>query len=319
VRKHGLTIDSLLSAEVVMADGRVLHASETENPDLFWGIRGGGGNFGIITAFEFRAHPVDMIVGGAIFYDAADGEAVLRRYAEYARSAPEELSTIVFIMHAPPLPFIPPEKVGSLVIAVAVTYAGDLGAGMRVVAPLRALGTVVADVAGPMPYPAIYTLTAEAAAKGKYEEVRSTFAHELSGDIIDAVMRQVRSMSSPFGIVQLRVLGGAMARVPSDAMAFSHRHAGAMITAINMWTDARESPGHIAWTQGFYREMAPYSSGVYVNFLSDEGEGRIVEAYGERTYERLIDLKNRYDPTNFFHLNQNVKPDPAVRYGEEAA
>ena len=161
-RKHGLTIDSLLAAEIVTADGRFLRVSADEHPDLFWAVRGGGGNFGIVTAFEFQTHPVGMVVGGAIFYDAADGEAVLRGYADYARNAPDELTTIVFMMHAPPLPFIPSEKHGTLVIALGLVYAGDLEEGQRVVQPLRELATPIVDMTGPMPYPAIYALTAEA-------------------------------------------------------------------------------------------------------------------------------------------------------------
>ncbi|HEX6506591.1 MAG TPA: FAD-binding oxidoreductase [Chloroflexota bacterium] len=321
VRKHGLTIDCLLAVDIVTADGRLLRASKDENPDLFWAVRGGGGNFGIITAFEFRAHPVGMIVGGAIFYDAAEGESVLRGYADYARSAPDELTTIVFIMRAPPLPFIPPEKVGTQVIAIGVTYAGDLDEGQRVVDPLRKLGTPIADAMAPMPYPAIYMLTAEAGVPGHYAEVRSMFLDELGDDAIETMMEQTRAITSPFGLVQMRVLGGEMARVPRDATAFYHRDAAIMLSGISVWMDPSESPRHVAWTETFGRAMAPYANGVYVNFLSDEGEARIREAYGPETYERLAALKARYDPTNLFHLNQNVKPtdDSAEGYGDEAA
>lgn len=317
-RKYGLTIDSLLAAEVVTADGRLVRAGADEHPDLFWAIRGGGGNFGIITAFEFQAHPVDMVVGGAIFYDAADGEAVLRGYADYAGSAPDELTTIVFMMHAPPLPFIPPEKHGTPVIALGLVYAGDLAEGQRIVQPLRELATPIVDLTGPMPYPAIYTLTAEAEKPGHYSDVRSMFMDSLDDDAIGTIMRQLNALSSPFGLIQLRVLGGAMARVAPEATAFAHRRQGIFLAAINLWMDPSESLIHHAWADRFYEDMRPYAHGVYVNFLGDEGERRIREAYPPATYARLQALKNRYDPTNVFSLNQNIRPTVEQR-SEEAA
>jgi FAD/FMN-containing dehydrogenase len=307
-RKYGLTIDSLISAEVVTADGRLLRVSAEENADLFWAIRGGGGNFGIVTSFEFRAHPVDMIIGGAVIYDAEEGQQVLRRYADYAASAPDELTTIVFMMHAPPLPFLPPESVGKPIILIGVCYAGDLDKGQDVVAPLRELGTPIADITGPMPYPAIYALTAEAGVKGHHAAVRSLFINELSDDAIETMLGQLRSLSSPFGLLQLRVLGGAVSRVPADATAFPHRHQPYWLTLINLWMDPSESARHQAFADAFLRAVQRYADGVYVNFLDDEGETRVRAAYGPDTYARLAILKARYDPTNFFHLNQNVRP-----------
>lgn len=317
VRKHGLTIDNLLAAEIVTADGRFLRVSATEYPDLFWAVRGGGGNFGIVTAFEFQMHPVDMVVGGAIFYDAADGEAVLRGYADYASAAPDELTTIVFMMHAPPLPFIPPDKHGTPVIALGLVYAGDLDEGQRVVQPLRELATPIVDVTAPMPYPGIFMLTAEAEVKGHHSNVRSMFIDTLDDEAIGTILRHMNSISSPHGLIQIRVLGGAMERIPNDATAFSNRTQGIMLTAINVWLDRAESPIHHAWSDRFYEDMRPYAHGVYVNFLGDEGEGRIREAYSPATYRRLVALKNEYDPTNFFNLNQNIKP--TRRRSEEAA
>lgn len=309
VRKHGLTIDNLLAVEAVTADGRLLRASADENPDLFWAVRGGGGNFGVVTAFEFQAHPVGMVVGGAVFYDAADGEAILRRYADYAAAAPDELTTMAFLMHAPPLPFIPPEKYGTPVIVLGMVYAGDLAEGERVVQPLRELALPVADSVAHMPYPAIFALTAEAEVKGHYSEVRSMFLDKLSDEVIGSMLRELNAISSPFGLIQLRVLGGAMARVPGETTAFSHRSQRFMLTGINAWMDPAESSMHRAWADRFYGELHPYARGVYVNFLGDEGEERIREAYSPATYALLAALKSRYDPTNFFHLNQNIKPD----------
>lgn len=317
-RKYGLTIDSLLAAEVVTAHGRLVRASADEHPDLFWAVRGGGGNFGIITAFEFQAHPVGMVVGGAIFYDAADGEKVLRGYADYAAEAPDELTTIVFMMHAPPLPFIPPEKHGTPVIALGLVYAGDLEEGQRIVQPLRELATPIVDITAPMPYPAIYALTAEAGTSGHHSDVRSMFMDTLNDEAIDTIMRQMNSISSPFGLIQLRVLGGAVARVSTDATAFAHREQGIFLAAINVWMDPAESSIHRAWVDRFYQDMRPYAHGVYVNFLGDEGEDRIRDAYPPATYARLVALKNKYDPTNFFNRNQNIKPT-VQRRSQEAA
>ncbi|GAC1629103.1 MAG: FAD-binding oxidoreductase [Chloroflexota bacterium] len=319
VRKYGMTIDNIISAEVVTADGRVVVASETQNRDLFWAIRGGGGNFGIVTSFEFQAHSVPTIVGGAVIYDAADGESVLRKYAAYASAAPDELSTIVFIMHAPPAPFIPADKHGSLVIFVGVCYAGEVDEGQRVLGPLRALGTPIADITAPMPYGGIFMLTKEAEATGHLADLRSTFVDDLSDDAIRAALKHARTMTSPFGVVQIRVLGGAMARVASDATAFAHRQAGAMMTAVNIWTDPSESSRHTVWTENFLRDLVPYARGVYVNFLGDESEDRVREAYGESTYRRLRSLKAKYDPANYFNLNHDIRPLAEARQEDEDA
>jgi FAD/FMN-containing dehydrogenase len=313
-RKYGLTIDSLLSADVVTAGSQdsgchLLRTSADENPDLFWAIRGGGGNFGIVTSFEFRAHPVGTIIGGAVIYDAAEGAQILRRYADYAGSAPEELTAIVFMMHAPPLPFLPPDMIGKPIIIIGVCYTGDLDEGQRVVAPLQALGTPVADITGPMPYTGIYALTEEAGKTGHYSAVRSLFMRDLGDDVIETVLEQLRALSSPFGILQLRVLGGAVDRVPADAAAFPHRDRPYWLTLINLWMDPRETAQHRAFADAFWQTVKGHADGAYVNFLDDEGEERIREAYGPDNYARLAALKAKYDPDNVFHLNQNIKPE----------
>src|SRR5579872_204568 len=307
-RKYGLTIDHLLSAEVVTADGRLVTADPAENADLFWAIQGGGGNFGVVTSFTFRTHPVGMVVGGAVVYDATDGEALLRRYADYAASAPDELTTMAFIMNAPPAPFIPPAMVGNLVIIIGAVYTGDLEEGQRVVALLRSLATPVADLMAPMPYPAIYELTREAEVKGRRSDVRSMFMSELSDEAIATILEHLRSMPSPFTIGQLRVLGGAMARVSNDATAFAHRDKPYMFTSIDEWMDPAETARERAWSDSFRHALQPFADGAYVNFLGDEGEERIHHAYPEPTYARLAAIKRKYDPANFFHLNQNIKP-----------
>ncbi len=308
VRKYGLTIDSLQSVDIVTADGQLRRASAEENPDLFWAVRGGGGNFGIVTSFEFRAHPVGTIIGGAIIYDASESRTVLPAWARYAQSAPEELSTIVFVLHAPPLPFIPPEVHGRNVIVIGVCCVGDPETGQGVVAPLRELGTVLADITGPAPYPAVYALTESVAVPGFHSEIRSSYLRELEGDALETILRGVDTLPAPMGLVQLRALGGAMERVPADATAFAHRDRSILAAAIGLWEDPTEAASQRAWVEEFGRDLRPHADGVYVNFLSDEGPERVAEAYGQETYRRLSQLKRTYDPANVFRLNQNIQP-----------
>jgi FAD/FMN-containing dehydrogenase len=308
VRKYGLTIDSLISVEIVTADGRCLRAAADENSDLFWAVRGGGGNFGIVTTFEFQAHPVGTIIGGAVIYDAAEARQVLSGWARYAAEASEDLSTIVFIMHAPPLPFIPAEVVGTRIIAIGVCCVGDVEAGGRIVEPLRRLGTPVADITGPAPYPAVYALTEQVGVPGFHSDVRSALLPGFSNDVLEGSLRHIDSMKPPMDLLQLRVLGGAMERVPADATAFVHRDKELMATAISLWTNPGEAPLRRAWTKSFLRDIQPSAAGVYVNFLGDEGAERVLDAYGSETYNRLAALKRRYDPSNIFQLNQNILP-----------
>jgi FAD/FMN-containing dehydrogenase len=309
VRKHGLTIDHLISVDIVTADGRFVTASADENPDLFWAVRGGGGNFGIATSFELQLYPAGTILGGAVIYSAADGKEVLREYLRYANEAPDELSTqALMLAAAPPLPFIPEHLHGSPIILISVVYNGDLEEGERVLAPLRSLATPIADLVGPMPYPAQFELYHEATIRGRGEELRSTYLYEVKDELIDIVLERLYQATSPLNAVQWRVLGGAMARVPADATAFAHRDKPYMVTLIANWLDVPESQPHLAWLEQFWAAVQPYGAGVYVNFLGLEGEDRIREAYKPATYERLAEVKRRYDPTNFFRLNQNVKP-----------
>jgi FAD/FMN-containing dehydrogenase len=308
VRKYGLTIDHLLSVELVTADGRLVRASEDENSDLFWALRGGGGNFGIATSFEFRLDPAGLILGGAIFYDADNADEILRAYADYTSAAPDELTAMAVVMHAPPAPFIPPHKVGAPVVALLVCYTGDLEEGQRVVQPLRELGTVIADITGPMPYNALFALTAEGAVKGHRHDVRSMYLASLEDDAVHTIVEEALKMSSPHAMAQLRTLGGAMSRVPEDATAFAHRDKPFMFTIVTAWADPAEDDLHRAEALRFWQAIQPHASGVYVNFLADEGEERIKSAYKPATYDRLAALKTRYDPTNLFRHNQNIKP-----------
>ncbi len=303
VRKHGLTIDSLVSAELVTADGRLVTASANENPDLFWAIRGGGGNFGVVTRFQYRLHEVDMVTGGMLVLPAT--RDVLRGLVPIAAEAPDDLSLIAFVMHAPPLPFIPPEQVGRLVVMAMLVHVGDPDAGQAAVAPFLSLATPIADLVGPMPYPAIYEFTKSGEARSA-ASLRSAFLPALTDASVDAILDHLEASTSPAAMVQLRVLGGAMAAVPSDATAFAFRDAPVMATIITPY----EGPAapHEAWTTSLFEAIRPGAVGVYANFLGDEGEARIREAYPSPTYARLAEVKRRWDPDNRFRLNQNIRP-----------
>jgi FAD/FMN-containing dehydrogenase len=306
MRKHGMTIDNLLEVDVVTADGHLLAATETENPDLFWAVRGGGGNFGVATGFRYRLHPVGTVLGGAIVH-AATHEG-LRAYADAAAAAPDELTTITFVGQAPPLPFIPPEAHGTPVHLILPCYTGDLDAGQQALAPLRTLAgrAPLADTTGPTPYPALYDLTATAAASRPHA-IRNAYLRELADETIDIVLDSVDRATSPFGLVALRELGGAMARVPVDATAFAHRDKAFYVAADNAWEDGSPER-HVAWTEAFWQAVAPHTDGAYAAFLDDEGEDRVRSAYTPAAYARLAAVKRRYDPGNLFRLNPNVRP-----------
>ncbi len=302
VRKYGLTIDSLLSAEIVTADGRLVTASATRNPDLFWAVRGGGGNFGIVTAFEFQLQPVGMIFGGALVLPPTP--EVLRGFADYGVQAPDELTMIAMLMPTPPLPVVPQEAHGKLAFIVMVCYTGDPDSGQRAIEPLRQLATPLAEMVGPMPYAALYNFTEEGAHPHP-GVVRSGFMHGLPDEAIEAILGHYRNSTGPVGMTQLRPLGGAYARISNETTAFAHRDKSMFLSLINMgFGDEPER-----WVTDLWQKLAPMSSGVYVNFLEDEGEDRIREAYPSETYNRLAQIKRRYDPENVFNLNQNIKPE----------
>jgi FAD/FMN-containing dehydrogenase len=308
VRKYGLTIDSLLSAEVATADGQLVTASADEHPDLFWGLRGGGGNFGVVTGFQFQLRPVGTVLGGALICRAT--AEVLRRYADRALEAPDGLTTISFVLRAPPLPFIPTELHGEVILLMLMVYVGDLEEGHRAVQPLRDLAPDVVDLVGPMPYPGIFDLTRGPTASSHHYG-RTTFLRAFPDELIDTVLDYMHRGSSPLSLAQIRPLGGAFARVPAEATAFAHRDKAYQLAIINDWDGpgAEDGAVHRGWTDAFWREVQPFGTGVYVNFL-ELGEGdRIRDAYPGATYERLVDVKRRYDPTNFFRLNQNVRPE----------
>jgi FAD/FMN-containing dehydrogenase len=305
VRKFGLTIDALVAVDVVTADGRLVTASADENSDLFWAVRGGGGNFGVVTRFQFRLFPVDQVLGGILFLPPT--RDVLRSLVPIASRAPEELSVIATLMAAPPAPFVPEEHQGKPVLAILFVYAGDPEDGMAAIAPFRQVASPLAEVVAPMPYPAIYEFTKAGEQRGS-SVIRSVFLDTLDDATIDTMLRFTSSQSSPMAMTQIRVLGGAMSRVPATATAFAHRDAGVMVALITPFAEAADGPVHTAWTEEYLAALRPSATGVYANFLGDEGDARVREAYPGVTYQRLAQVKRRYDPDNLFRLNQNIRP-----------
>jgi FAD/FMN-containing dehydrogenase len=306
VRKQGLTIDNLLAADLVTADGSQVRVDETNHPDLFWAIRGGGGNFGVATRFQFRLHEVDNIVGGMLILPATP-EVITRLIVE-ADSAPEELSVIANIMKAPPMPGLPDEHVGQPVIMLLLAFAGPLEAGEKTVARFRALAPPIADMTGPMPYPELYRFTEEVP-EIKHETTRSLFADDVDLAGAEAIVDHLHGTTAPLAVAQLRVLGGAMARVPNDATAFAHRHRRIMVATGVVYDHANEHDLHREWVRQLTDALTRGEPGVYVNFLGNEDD-RIPDAYPGATWEKLTAIKTRYDPNNLFRLNQNI---PAQR------
>jgi FAD/FMN-containing dehydrogenase len=303
VRKHGLTIDDLLAADVVTADGRLVRADAENHPDLFWAIRGGGGNFGVATRLQFRLHEVDTIVGGMLFLPASSD--VIASFVAEAEAAPEELSTIANVMPAPPLPFLAPEHHGRLVVMAMLVYAGDVEAGQRAVAPFRALATPIADMVRPMPYPEMFP------PEQNYRPVavaRTMFLGSVDRPAAEAIVDGIERSTAMAGVTQLRVLGGAMARVPGDATAFAHRGSRIMANVAALYQRPEERPEHEQWVRDLARDLSDGDSGAYAGFLDDEGEGRVRAAYPGSTWERLAAIKASYDPDNVFRLNQNIPP-----------
>ena len=302
-RKTGLTIDNLLAAEVVTADGQVVQASEDSEPDLFWAIRGGESNFGVATRLRLRLAPVSEIVGGMLILPASP--QVITGFLEAAQEAPDELSTIAAVMIAPPLPFVPEEAHGKPVLLVQLAYAGPVDRGEQVIAPFRALAEPLADMVRPMRYPELY--------QGPEPEVRyaagaNFFADSLDAAAAEAILEQLPKSTAPMRAVQLRVLGGALARVPNDATAFAHRDRELFVNIAAMYADGGEQDAHDAWVDDTANALGRNGAGGYVGFLGEEDEATIRAAYPGATWDRLRELKRRYDPDNLFHLNHNVPP-----------
>lgn len=310
MRRHGLTIDQLVSVDLVTADGEFVKASERENADLFWGVRGGGGNFGIVTEFEFRAVPLGpQVMAGPVFWAVEDAPSVLRFYRDWIAGAPDDLMTIVVQRRAPALPAVPPDLVGKQVIAVVACYSGSVEEGERVLRPMKSFGSPVLDLCAPKPYLAHQGMFDPSFRRGCWYYVRSCDVGGLDDGVIDVMAEYGRRITSPITSVALWQMGGAVARVGDDETAFHGRTAG---FTFNINGNSETGEGFEAerqWARDYWTALAPYHTSVYVNFLMEEGEERVKHAYGAAKYQRLKTLKRKYDPTNLFRVNQNIRPD----------
>ena len=309
-RKHGMTVDNLLSADVVTAAGELERASETEHPDLFWAIRGGGGNFGVVTSFEFKLHPVGpQVIAGLIVHPFSAAKSVLAEYRRLVAKAPDELCVWAVLRKAPPLPFLSPEVHGTEVVVLALCYAGDPAAGEKAVAPFKAIGKPIADVVGPAPFAAWQTAFDPLLTPGERNYWKSHDFVELSDGLIDQVLSAVRTLPSPQCEIFIASLGGAINRVPAGATAYPHRSVEYAMNVHTRWSSPEDDKACIAWARSFYDAAAPFATGgVYVNFMPDDEAQRVRSgAYGPN-YERLAAIKAKYDPKNLFRVNQNVAP-----------
>jgi FAD/FMN-containing dehydrogenase len=304
IRKHGLTIDDLLAADIVTADGQLLRVDAETHPDLFWAIRGGGGNFGVATRFRFRLHPIDPFVGGMLMLPASAD--VIESFVALADAAPEELSTIATVMPAPPMPFVPAEHHGKLVIFGMLAYAGPVDAAERAIAPFRSLVAPIVDMVKPQPYAAMYPPD-----DPSYHPIasgRTMFVDAIDRRSADSIIEHVTASTASMAVTQFRMLGGAMARVPADATAFAHRGRRILVNVGAVYARAEDAPQHDKWVAGLAAALRRGDDGAYVNFLTNDGAARIHEAYPGPTFDRLAAIKRRYDPTNLFRLNHNIPP-----------
>ncbi|MFD7659053.1 FAD-binding oxidoreductase [Actinosynnema sp. NPDC059797] len=311
MRRHGLTVDNLLSVDVVTPDGRLLTASEHENGELFWGLRGGGGNFGVVTEFEFRLHPVRDVVAGLLFYPGDRLAEVLALYREHAATEPDSVTSTVIALTAPPMPGLPEPLHGELVAAIGVCHSGPPEEAEEALRPLRASGPA-ADLVGPMSYLALQGMFdgMPAGDYGYRQSIRSGYLTELGDDAITALVRHARAAVSPLCLVELLHLEGAVARVAEDGTAFPGRDARFFCMFQSTWSDPGDTEAHTAWTREGWDAFSRFSDGrTHPGFLDgDEPARRVADAYGERKTARLADLKRLFDPTNFLHLNKNIRP-----------
>jgi FAD/FMN-containing dehydrogenase len=301
-RKYGLACDNLISADVVAVDGRMLTASATENDDLFWGLRGGGGNFGVVTSLEFRLHQVGPVLGGGVFYPAEKAREVLRFFRDFAQSSPDELSTQVATVTLP--------EVGRMV-GIAGCYCGPIAEGEKLLKPLRAFGPPAVDLFASMPYVQLQSMLDPFFPPGRHAYTKANFLKDLSDGAIEAFAAHATA-PSPYTLGVLEHLGGAFSRVPPGDTAFAHRNYPYNFSIWSNWLDPADSEKNIQWTRDFWDAMQPFMvAGAYVNYLEDEADPLAREAYGPN-YHRLVSLKNKYDSTNFFQMNHNIKPSQAA-------
>lgn len=307
-RRFGLACDNLIGADVVTARGELIHASEREHTELFWALRGGGGNFGVVTAFDFRLHRVDDVYGGPIFYPAEQAGDVMRFYREFIADAPEELGAFFAFQIAPPLEFIPVERHGEPLCLIVACWSGDPAAGPAAVAPLLEAAPVVAHALGRMPYPALNSAFDALLPAGLQHYWKAAFVGDLTDDAIDAHLAWGLLVPCVESTMHLYPVNGAARRTAADATAWGHRDATFACVVAGMWPDPADNERNVAWVRDYYAAIAPHSDpGGYVNFLSEDDRGRVRESYGSG-YERLREVKRVYDPENLFHRNQNIEP-----------
>lgn len=308
-RKFGLTIDNLLSVDVVTAEGELVHASETENPDLFWGLRGGGGNFGVVTSFEFQLHEVGPdVLAGRLIYPIEAATDVLSFYREFMADAPDDVQCYAAFVQVPPLPEFPEPLHGQTVLVLVLFYAGDIEEGKEVLQPLREVGDPVGDTVRPQPYTVFQRGSDEIYQEGHRNYWKSHYLGGLSDEAIDTMVEYANPIPTPFTTVFLEWMGGAISRVDADATAFPHRDATLSLTVAPKWIDPEQDDDLIEWAQEFHQSMAPYATdGVYANYLDRDEADRVRTAYDEN-YDRLVEVKNEWDPENLFRMNQNIEP-----------
>jgi FAD/FMN-containing dehydrogenase len=308
-RKFGLTVDSLVSADVVTANGEMVRASEKENPELFWGIRGGGGNFGIVTTFEFATHQVGPeVLSGLIVHPFSDAKQVLEYYREFTAQAPDELSVWVVMRKAPPLPFLPEDVHGTEVVILAAMYAGDMTEGEKALEPLRKYGNPIPDVISPHQFTDFQSAFDPLLTPGARNYWKSHDFLELSDELLDTLVASVEKLPDAQCEVFIAQMGGATNRVPADATAYRHRDAEFIMNVHGRWDDPKADDKCIGWCRELFDAATPHATGgVYVNFMTEEETQRVEAAYGD-SYKKLVELKNKYDPTNMFRLNQNIRP-----------
>ncbi|MGQ0738407.1 MAG: FAD-binding oxidoreductase [Bacteroidota bacterium] len=307
-RSLGLTVDNLLSADVVTVEGKLVHASEHENPDLFWGLLGGGGNFGIVTSFEFRLHPVGpQLLAGLIVHPFKDAGKVFRYYRDFVAGVPDQLTCWVVLRKAPPLPFLPADVHGKEIFIIALVYNGDIKEGEKIVEPLRKHGRPIADVVGPAPFAAFQQAFDPLLTPGARNYWKSHNFTELTDEAIDTMIDYASQLPSPLSEIFVGNLGGVINRAPVNTTAYPHRNANFVMNVHTRWEDKSQDKKCVEWARDFFNVSARFATGgVYVNFIS-EGEELVASAFGPN-YERLAKLKRKYDPGNFFRTNQNIKP-----------
>jgi FAD/FMN-containing dehydrogenase len=309
MRRHGLTVDNLRAADLVTADGEHLRVDAESEPELLWGLRGGGGNFGIATSLEYDLHPVGPIVlGGPVFWPLSQGREVLRFLRDFAPTAPDELGISLVLRLAPPMPFLDPGDYGKPVVGLLLAWCGDVAAGMEAIAPLTSIGTPLASVVRPIPYLALQSMLDGSAPHGNHYYWKSHRVPDLSDAAIDALIERVEHLPSPYSQISGWAVGGAVSRVDPGATAVGRREVGFEVNLNAVWTPADpDGDRHVAWVREGWDALLPHSAGVYANFVSDEGAAGVRAAYGDRL-ERLTALKDRYDPANVFRMNANIPP-----------